>query len=73
MARAMRSEYAASVALDANARERRALETWPRLASVRLLHVAQRRRERERERAARLAACGLVPLLFVWLFTLATQ
>lgn len=68
----MRSEHSANVALAVNAREREALQTWPRAASVRLLHVAKRRRDAERERAARLAVCGLLPALLLLFFIHAT-
>lgn len=69
MARAIRSEWSANVALDATAREREALQTFPALQSVRLLHVAKRRRERRREAFARVATWALIagglPVLFI--------
>lgn len=73
MARAIRSEWSANVALDATAREREALHTFPRAQSVRLLHVAKRRRDAARERAARLAVCGLLPAVMLAAFVFLTN
>jgi hypothetical protein len=48
---------------------REALQTSPRLQSVRLLHVAKRRREARRERIAaavyRIGAAAALPLFFI--------
>lgn len=49
---------------------REALQTFPRLASVRLLYVAKRRRDQRRERIARavyiLAAGVILPLVLFY-------
>lgn len=67
MSRTIRSEFAANVAM------REAAQTFPRTASVRLLHVAKRQRDKARERAARLATCGLLPAIGALLFSIATR
>jgi hypothetical protein len=49
-------------------RARDAVSTWPTLQSVRLLHVAKRRRERNRERYARAAVVLILAAMPAVLF-----
>jgi hypothetical protein len=66
--RANRSAYVAHETLRDDAAQRVALQTFPRLQSVRLLHVAKRRRDARRERNARAAVVILLAALPVALF-----
>jgi hypothetical protein len=73
MSRANRSAYVAHIGLAVAAREtaraqREAVATWPRAQSVRLLHVAKRRRERQRERYARAAVVLILAAMPAALF-----
>lgn len=51
---------------------RAAVDTWPRLASVRSLYVLQQERKAKRERVARLIFCGLFPALALLAFIMMT-
>lgn len=68
MSRANRSAYVAHETLRDDAAQRAALRTYPRLQSVRLLHVAKRRRDVRRERIARAVAVIILAALPAALF-----
>jgi len=65
--RANRSEWAANEALATTCRES------PRAPAVRLLYVAKRRRQAQRERVARAITCACLALIPAALFMAYTQ